>query len=573
MVKGGARGPGFESQSIDWKAMTMNLRLLLHLAPAWICVLGCTDFADELPSCTSNLQCTMEASMGRDVEIPAACIGRGDDRHCEPLLSETCYKVTAGTGSADDLNDAYKNDESIIIGSLLETGGPEGMGSTGQTNQRREESAILAVQEINIAGGIPGSTLDSPRPLVMVHCDTSTNLLGPGGAAEHLIERLRVPAIVGPNQSQDVLDLTPYSASRHTVVLSPTGVASSIADIADDGFSYQMVPNDLQRAPLLNDQINALERAIREATPDQPVVVRMAVLFRDDALGQGTQRALNSLTFNGTSLAQSPNRNEAALIKGYDASDTGEDERILSALLEHRPHIIAVAGNQELITRFISGRASDPPTSKLEERWEANNPGAPRPLYVGIDSSKNSALFAAARNDAMGNELRKRVRGTGVTPGAESQSVFDQFTTQYLIKHPDNTANVSGMGSTYDAVYAIAFAIAASEEARTEALITGDEVKAGLTHLSGGATIKIEQSTITAAFQKLVAGERISAIGTFGPMAWNQSGAKSGGLIEVWCVRAQAIANAPAVAESAGRLYDVGTDRLTGTFDAETRCP
>ncbi len=408
------------------RRIPMKHALNLALVWGWASATACTDFNEELPSCTTNLQCTMEASVDSDEEVPAVCAGEGVARHCEPLLGETCYKVTAGTGRGDDPNDAYKDDGAIIIGSLLETGGSEGMGSTGQTNQRREESAILAVQEINALGGIPGARLDAPRPLVMVSCDSSTNLLGPGGAAEHLIDRLHVPAIVGPNQSQDVLDLTPYSASRRTVLLSPTGVASSIADIPDDGFTYQMVPNDLQRAPLMNDQINALEEAIRSDSPDDPVV-RIAVLFRDDALGQGTQRALNSLTFNGTSLAQSPNRNEAALIKGYDADDTADDEAILSALIDHKPQIIALAGNQEVIARFITGRTADPPTSRLEEEWDAKHPGVPRPFYVGIDSTKNSALLGAARNDDAGNDFRRRVRGTGVTPGAESQSVFDQF--------------------------------------------------------------------------------------------------------------------------------------------------
>jgi hypothetical protein len=160
-----------------------------------------------------------------------------------------------------------------------------------------------------------------------------------------------------------------------------------------------------------------------------------------------------------------------------------------------------------------------------------------------------------------------------VTPGAESQSVFDQFTNQYLIRYPDNTANVSGMGSSYDAVYAIALAMAASEEARADLPVTGDGVVAGLPSLSGGPTVAIEQSTLTWAFQRLVSGERIGAVGTFGPLAWNETGSKRGGLIEVWCLRASPTPGAPAEAESSGREYDVGTDTLIGSFDSDMKCP
>lgn len=534
---------------------------------------GCTVFDKQLPSCTSNMECTARASVGSSTEVPAMCVGEDIERHCEQLLSDDCYKVTAGTGATGDTNDAYKKDGAILIGSLFETGGAAGSGSTGQTNQRREESAILAVQEINTALGIPGASIDTPRPLVMVSCDTANHLLGTGGAAEHLIDQLHVAAIVGPNQSQDVLDLTPYSAPRNTALLSPTGVASSIADIEDNGFTFQMVPNDLQRARPMNDQINSLETAAHAANPSD-TIIRLAVLFRDDALGQGTQRALNSLTFNGASLAQPPNRSQAALLFGYDATDTSHDAAIIQQVLTLKPHIVVLAGNQEVITRFVTGSTVNPPVALIEEMWDTANPGVAHPQYIGIDSTKNSTLFSAAKNTTTGNDFRKRVRGTGVTPGAESQSVFDQFTTQYLIKYPSNTANVSGMGSAYDAVYAIAFALAASgDTTKANTPVTGDSVKRGLPFLSGGqTTISISQSSVALAYQHLLSGEHIDTIGTFGAMAWNPSGAKTGGIVEVWCLRALPTANAAAQAASTSRQYDVATDTLLGTYDGASKC-
>jgi len=538
---------------------------------------ACTIFNEQLPSCRTNLECTQKASAGSSTEVPAVCVGEGFERQCQNLLSADCYKVTAGTGATGDTNDAYKNDQAIVIGSLFETGGIMGTGSTGQTNQRREESAILAVQEFNTAHGIPGPSLDTPHPLVMVSCDTSMHLRDPGGAAEHLIDKLHVPAIIGPNQSQDVLDLTPYSAPRHTALLSPTGVASSIADLEDNGFTFQMVPNDLQRARLMNDQITLIESQIRPTlvAADQGNV-RMAVLFRDDALGQGTQRALNSLLINGHTLAEAPNRNQAVLIFGYDATDTSKDAAILSQLLTLKPHIVVLAGNQEVVTRFVTGSTVTPPAVKLEEMWDAS---VPRPFYVGIDSTKNSTLFGAAKNTmtsgASGNQLRVRVRGTGVTPGADSLAVYTQFITQYLVKFPTNSSvvTVSGPGSAYDAVYAAALAIAASGDAKTNSPVTGDSVKRGLPFLTGGTTLNIEQSTITSAFQHFNNGEHINAVGVFGPLAWKDSGAKQGGTIEVWCLRQGTTANGNASGQSTSARYDVATDTLIGTYDGTTQCP
>ena len=80
-------------------------------------------------------------------------------------------------------------------------------------------------------------------------CDESTNLLRAGG---HLVNDLHVPAIVGPNTSQDTLDVsTKVTVPGGTVVMSPTGVASSIAALTDNDLTWLMVPSDVQRAPLM----------------------------------------------------------------------------------------------------------------------------------------------------------------------------------------------------------------------------------------------------------------------------------------------------------------------------------
>src|SRR5206468_1481011 len=84
-------------------------------------------------------------------------------------------------------------------GSLFST-----KGAQAATNLPRQQSAMLAVEEVNSIGGVPGATIEKSRPLVLVSCDESTNLLRAGG---HLITELHVPAIVGPNTSQDTLDV------------------------------------------------------------------------------------------------------------------------------------------------------------------------------------------------------------------------------------------------------------------------------------------------------------------------------------------------------------------------------
>ena len=160
----------------------------------------------------------------------------------------------------------------------------------------------MAAEEINQTGGIPPAAVGgNTRPLVVVSCDESTDLVR---AAKHLALDLRVPAIVGPNTSQDTLDVSnKVTIPAGTLVMTPTAVASGIADLSDQGLTWLMVPSDVQRAPLMIEQIGELETMLRteRATP----TIKLGVIFRNDALGIGTRTSLNTMSLNGKSLTDS----------------------------------------------------------------------------------------------------------------------------------------------------------------------------------------------------------------------------------------------------------------------------
>src|SRR6478735_7034824 len=246
--------------------------------------------------CSTNQECTdrfSEGAVGTGEAggagvIPGACIKKPVP-HCVKLLSEDCDGITGD----------YTNNQAIFVGSLFSTKGP-----TAATNLQRQKAAALGIEQINVAGGVPaGSTSANARPLVMISCDESTNLVR---AANHLVNDLHVPAIVGPNTSQDTLDVsTKVSVAGGTVVMSPTGVASSIASLSDNDLTWLMVPSDVQRAPLMINQIGVLETQLKA---DRAVkLIKLGIVFRNDALGIGTRTALNDLKINGRSLAGNEN--------------------------------------------------------------------------------------------------------------------------------------------------------------------------------------------------------------------------------------------------------------------------
>jgi branched-chain amino acid transport system substrate-binding protein len=429
----------------------------------------------------------------------------------------------------------YQNDNAIIIGSMFAFGGAQ-VGAS----RARQNAATLAIHEIAGAGGIPrGDSSGSVRPLVMVSCDASTDLMRAG---KHLVEELHVPAIVGPNGSQDTLELSrQISVPGGTLVISPTALASSIADLSDNGLTWQMVPTDVQRGPFLTMQIGAMAEQIKdERSLDK---IKLAAVFRDDALGIGTRTSLNELTINDLPLATSVSRGDARV----DAYNLGsaDHQSTVREYAEFAPDIVVLAGTSELILDILV---------PLEKAWPS---GRARPYYMLIDSLKNKELLDAVASD---EDLRKRVRGTGITPSPRSKSVYDAFQLSYQLAYPGMPSEVAGLGPSYDATYAIAYALAATQDQA----ISGRSIAQGLRMLSDGRQeIEVQAVTLLAAFSRLAMKDPITAIGTFGPLAWGPNGAVLGGTLELWCIEKRA---GRLSYQSSGLTLELATGLLDGHY-------
>jgi hypothetical protein len=158
-------------------------------------------------------------------------------------------------------------------------------------------------------------------------------------------------------------------------------------------------------------------------------------------------------------------------------------------------------------------------------------------------------------------DLRGRVRGTGITPGSASQSVHTAFELDYRAKF-GMTPSASGAGPSYDATYAIAYALAATRDLP----VSGHNISKGLRKLAGGppgTAVTVGASNILTAFSRLGANENINGIGTFVPFEWDDRGAVVNGTIEVWCIASTG--GAPAY-QTAKRNYDIKSDMISGTY-------
>jgi branched-chain amino acid transport system substrate-binding protein len=484
---------------------------------------GSDTTTDQEPVCVSNAQCTNEATAAAGTGAPVAAVCVQGSGKCVNLLTEDCDAVTGD----------YLTDDSIVIASLFST-----KGAQAATNIQRQQSAMLAVNQINDVGGVPGPT-GTPRKLVLVSCDESTDLMRVG---DHLVNQLGVPAIVGPNTSQDTLDLsTSVSVPGGTVVMSPTAVASSVGSLLDDDLTWLMVPSDVQRAPLMISQINELETELK--TQRGVANVKLGIVFRNDALGIGTRTSLNELVLNGQALAHSVNLGTNVHINPYEFAATDQNA-IVAEYVAFLPDIIVLAGTAEAITRVLV---------PLEAAWPA---GHPRPEYVLIDSVKVPELITAVTGN---DDLRLRIRGTGITPSPASAAVYDAFKVDYQIAYPGSSI-ISGMGPAYDATYAIALALAAKKDRP----VSGREVKEGLRLLgSGDNDMPIGATRVLSAFQTLAEGDAINALGTFSSLAWSADGTVLGGTLEMWCIGAP---NGRPAYQSSGLTFDIMTETEAGQF-------
>jgi ABC-type branched-subunit amino acid transport system substrate-binding protein len=479
--------------------------------------------------CTTNLDCldkVMPGAGGDAADIVASAVCIKPEGRCQTLLSEDCLTYTGEL-----------TDRSIILGSLFSI-----KGAQAATNIPRQQAAALAIEQINAVGGVPTSE-DEPRPLVMVHCDESTNLVR---AAEHLVKDLGVPAIVGPNTSQDTIDAsTKVTVPGGTVVMTPTAVASSIVSLKDKDLTWLMVPSDVQRAPLMISQLGTLEAQLKlERTL---TTIKLGIVFRNDALGIGTRTSLNQLVLNDKGLTDAINLGNHVEIDGYEGAAM-DQAALVAKYVTFAPDIIVLAGTAEAVSKFLV---------PLEAAWTAPL----RPQYILIDSTKVPELITAATNN---DDLRGRVRGTGITPGPTGKDspaeAYAGFKIDYEVRYPGSTSTISGMGPAHDAAYAIGLALAATADQP----ISGKSIAAGLRKLASGTTKYTTLGTnLLPAFQKLNAGTNITVVGSFGVLDWDPDGAVKGGTLEMWCIGGTAAK--PAYASS-GLIYDIMSGLQSGTY-------
>jgi len=515
----------------------MSLTALRFGAFASCAVLSaCALFDERLPECSNHADCTEWLTQQASSTKPIAGRCIQPEGKCVPLLTPECARVTGDPLDPD----------SILLGALL-------------TDEFRHlDPAVLAVEELDSAvagGGIPrAGNQGKPRPLVLLSCTES--VVDPLPAARHLIDTLRVPAVVGPDLDENALDIGRElmgTDTANTVLMSPTSLIDNLGTVADNHLMWRDIPSGSQLAPLVFMAYADLELTLRATNPN----LKLGIVYRDDAFGQNAITQINERAlFNGKPLSEPTN---AAFVRigSYRRGDDAAIAALLAQFQSDPPDLMLLLGGVESITSFMKpleiALASLPDAAAAQAK----------PTYLLFESNKVAELLelvGSKRTVDVRPDLRGRLWGVGFAPTESALSVYDGFRLAFANRFghsPDGT----GMGQAYDAVYAFAAALAATASEPP----SGASVAAGLSTMStavpGSAALRVGRLDALQVLSSFSTGARPGVLGTFNELKWQPNGDYISGRGEIWCVR---VANGSPYFASGNVSMDLQTRTVTG---------
>lgn len=456
---------------------------------------------------------------------PSVCV-KATGR-CAALTSLDCPRVAGN----------YLDDGAVVVGTLLD-----------DADATLEQAAFLAAEELDSSrggGGLPAMKGGKVRPLVVVGCNASPDVTR---AAHHLVDDLHVPAIVGPTAGDDVMTVTQQiSKQGGTLLITPTSLVSSISKLADNDLTWRVVPSDTQRAKLVIAQMNDLENVLR--TTRALTTVKLGVVHRTDAAGLSARDSISGkLIINGRFINDAANTANVS-IDGYTTKPavTAPLATVVTTYAgTFKPDLVFVTAPEQVTDLIV------PLEAALTAGRVAN-----KPYYICTDAVKKQAFLDAIDAAALPADIRRRVRGVGVKPDTGSAPVLDTFDAAFAQRY-GRAPSPFPAALAYDAMYAVAYAIAAT----TDVAPSGASVAKGLRALGVGDASTVGAAPSASIMASLATGTSVSLRGTGSVLQWDPSGDIAGGTAEVWCIGTAA----PAAFASGGLTMDVQTQVVGGAF-------
>lgn len=348
-------------------------------------------------------------------------------------------------------------------------------------------AAMLAVEEINSAGGVLG------QPVELVRADDGTSPQQGVEEARRLVEVERVSAIIGAAASGVTLPVAEEVTGPSGIVqISPASTSPALTDANDNDFLFRTTISDAAQGVVLAQL--AQEQGFQTA----------CTMYTNNAYGQGLSEAFarEFERLGGQVLAQVPHEQEQA---SYAAE--------LATCTEGNPDVLAAISYPESARVYLR--------EAVEQGLVEN--------FLFVDGTKSEEQFAD-----LGWDVFEGMWGTA--PGALDTEVGDAFDARYEEAY-GRRPELPFLRESYDAVYVIA--LAAQKAGSTDPAAIRDAIREIAN--PPGETVTPGPEGWARALELIAAGEDINYEGAASSADFDDNGDVLTGAIEVWRVQGSAI--------------------------------
>lgn len=397
---------------------------------------------------------------------------------------------------------------SLHLGALVELTGPDAAVGAAQAR-----SAELAVSELNAAGGIQLRAESERRPLTLVVCDQA---VGAAQSARALVEELEVQAIVGPTSSRALVEVAREVTVPHGVVLLGVAALTEEAKALSDGdLSWSMLASEQDRVPMVIAQVRALESRLRVERGRQ--LMKLAFVVPRDGGMRSSRMALVQLEEEARGPAK-PVSGRSVSLHEYDSASFEDAASITEALLTDLPDIVVFDGGSQASSHILGP-------------LELTVGGAPEaPHYVFSEGAQVPELLAYVGTEPA---LQPRVNVVAALPTLAAQPVYQQFERSYRLRYGVAPLAIAAVAATYDAVYTLAYALAAADDPLHER----PTLAGGVRRLSGGSRVlSAGRGDIAEVIAALSEMQPMTLVGTLSELSWTGQGSPVHGMVGTLCL-------------------------------------
>lgn len=462
---------------------------------------GKTD-ASELP-CVSSKGC-VQANNGQAYHCSR------DGGVCTAWQTAGCRYPSGG--------DAWMSDNALVIGSIQPFTAKQSAGPPLEVRyaERIQHAIDLGLEEV--AQKQPGGLVlrdGVPRPLAVIHCDSTLDPAGAIAAFKHLTGTVKVDAmIIGADD--DLAAVAPLAIERGTAIVC----SDCVAPFPPVPPAWRIIPPVALQAPMAAWRVADLE-AKRKAEPSPPATLKVAVLRGADLSTKVfVDRFVEKVHFNGKSGAENLAEGDlSVIISERPSTELVDIDEHVSAITSLAPDVVVVAMGLDFPEQYLG---------RVEDRWPMDTP---KPYYVITDLNYDVGSFEGALSLDK-EELRRRISGTRNGFDPLLQDNITGFEGRYRVRYGGEPPN--GNWSGYEAFYALLYAISAGSQ--SAALLDGPHISSGFEKLRSGIDIDLGPGDLSLGLGTLSSTtSTINVRGFWSSLDWNVTTHDLTGDISMFC--------------------------------------